>query len=202
VGRYYPVEKLVEIVLRDVPYYLPSAGGVTLTGGECTMYPDYLESLLILLKSHHVHVVLETAGCFDYEVFRQQVLPYVDLVYFDVKFADPVLHQQHTGSPNGPILHNLARLLKEPGVAVQARVPLVPGVTATDDNLREIARLLREMGAKEASLLPYNPLGLEMWAKLGKRRPALSPSFMPAHREEALGASFKALLQATATPAD
>jgi pyruvate formate lyase activating enzyme len=195
VGRHYPVEKLVEIVLRDTPFYRHSGGGVTLTGGECTMYPDYLESLLNSLKKHHIHVVLETAGCFDYEVFRQQVLPYVDLVYFDVKFADPTLHEQHTGYRNDRILRNLARLLKERTVVVQPRVPLVPGATATDGNLRAIARLLREMGAKEVSLLPYNPLGQEMWSKLGKHRPDLPASFMPIHEEETVCASFKALLQ-------
>lgn len=197
IGAYWPVEQLAEFLERDAPFYRHSGGGVTVTGGECTMYPDYLESLLGLLKKQRVHVALETAGCFDYESFRRQILPYLDLVYFDLKFADPTLHVEHTGYPNDRIVRNLAQLLREPAVSVQPRVPLVPGVTATDENLRRIAGLLRELGAKEVSLLPYNPLGLGMWSKLGKPRPVLSSSFMPIHEEEAVFGRFKTLLQVT-----
>ncbi len=197
IGVYWPVEELAELLLRDVPFYRHSGGGVTLSGGECTMYPDYVEHLLKLLKEHHIHVTLETAGCFDYETFRERILPYADFIYFDVKFADPVLHLKHTGYGNDRIVRNLARLLTERKVTVQPRVPVVPGVTATDENLRSIGRLLREVGAEKASLLPYNPLGMEMWVKLGKRPPLLPSGFMAIQDEETAFARFKTLLQAT-----
>ncbi len=195
IGAYWPAEKLVELLLRDAPFYRHSGGGVTLSGGECTMYPDYLQHLLELLKGHHIHVVLETAGWFDYEVFRERILPYVDLIYFDVKFADPLLHLEHTGYPNDRIVHNLERLLTEPNVEVQPRVPLVPGMTATDENLRSIGRLLREVGAETASFLPYNPLAVDMWGKLGKRQPLLPSSFMPIEEEKVTFTRFRTLLQ-------
>ena len=178
VGVYWPVDKLAEFLLRDAPFFHHSGGGVTLSGGDCTLYPDYLEQLLKLLRVHHIHIVLETAGHFDYQVFRERVLPYIDLIYFDVKFADPRLHRKHTGRVNGRIVENLKRLLAEDNVAVLPRVPLVPGVTATDENLRSIARLLREVGADEVSLLPYNPLGIDTWGKLGKTRPPLPSRLM------------------------
>jgi pyruvate formate lyase activating enzyme len=202
IGSYYPVEALLEIVLRDLPFYRHSGGGVTLTGGECTMYPDYVESWLRLVKRNQVHVVLETAGCFEYEAFSGQILPYVDLVYFDLKLADPVLHQQQTGCSNGRILRNLEQLLNERRAAIHVRVPLVPGVTATDENLRAIARLLKEMGAEQASLVPYNPLGLGMWRKLGKRQSLLPLGFMSAAQEQLVCQTFGTLLQATAAHSD
>jgi pyruvate formate lyase activating enzyme len=194
-GAHYPVEALAEILLRDLPFYRHSGGGITLTGGECTMYADYLESLLRLVKEHQVHVALETAGCFDYDIFREQIFPYVDLVYFDVKFADPALHQQYVGCSNRRILRNLARLLRQETIAVHPRIPLVPGLTATEENLRAIARLLKQMGAKEASLVPYNPLGLGTWVKLGKARPCLPESFMPGDEEKAICASFRRIVE-------
>jgi hypothetical protein len=86
-------------------------------------------------------------------------------------------------------------------VAVYPRVPLVPGVSATGENLRMIARLLREIGAGGASLLPHNPLGLEMWNRLGKTQPPLSPGFVPARDEELVCETFRTLLQATETHA-
>lgn len=198
IGSYYRVEALAEIVLRDLPFYRHSGGGITLTGGECTLYPDYLEALLKLVKKNQVHVVLETAGCFDYEALSRRILPYVDLVYFDLKFADPVLHQQQTGCSNGRILRNLEQLLKERAAAIHVRVPLVPGLTATDQNLRAIARVLKEKGAEWTSLVPYNPLGLGMWSKLGKQQPLLPTGFMSASEEQRACETFSTLLQGAA----
>jgi pyruvate formate lyase activating enzyme len=100
IGRYYPVEELMEIVLRDQPFYRHSNGGVTFSGGECTLYPKYLESLLKKLKAKQIHLALETCGYFKYDVFRQRILPYVDLIYFDIKIADPDIHQKYTGKTN------------------------------------------------------------------------------------------------------
>ena len=63
---------LVQILLQDISFYRHSNGGVTLSGGECTMYPDYLEALLKQLKANNIHTALETAGYFEYEVFSKR----------------------------------------------------------------------------------------------------------------------------------
>ncbi len=195
IGCYYPVESLTEILLRDLTFYRHSSGGVTLSGGECTLFPDYLERLLWQLKAKEVHITIETSGHFDYGAFRRQILPYVDLVYFDVKIANRQAHREHLGLPNDRILDNLRRLLKEPGVAVQPRVPIVPGITATGDNLSEIVAVLYEAGASNVSLLPYNPLGLEMLGKLGRSRPALPAQFMKPAEESEIREMFKMILE-------
>ena len=70
----YGIDTLVELLLRDLPFYRHSQGAV-LSGGECTLYPDYLESLLQRLKAHGIHLVLETCGYFRFEVFGRGIFP-------------------------------------------------------------------------------------------------------------------------------
>jgi len=153
-GAYYPAETLTEILLRDLPFYRHSGGGVTLSGGEATCYPDYLEGVLKRLKARGIHVVLETSGYFDYESFGQRILPYIDFIYYDVKIADPEVHRKYTGKTNRRILDNLCRLLRERGIEVHPRVPLIPGITTTRESLSAIVDLLCEAGAEDVSLLP------------------------------------------------
>jgi pyruvate formate lyase activating enzyme len=195
IGRYYPVEELVEIVLRDQPFYRHSNGGVTFSGGECTLYPKYLESLLKKLKAKQIHLALETCGYFKYDVFRQRILPYVDLIYFDIKIADPDIHQKYTGKANRKILENLRRLLHEKPSIVHPRIPLIPGVTTTRENLSAIVAFLCEAEAENVSLLPYNPLGIEMAEQLGRHRPALPEAFMTAGEERAIHAMFRNVIE-------
>jgi pyruvate formate lyase activating enzyme len=195
IGRTYAVEDLLEVLLRDLPFYRHSGGGVTLAGGECTLYPDYLQLLLKALKAENTHVVLETSGYFDYRSFEEKILPHVDLLYYDVKIADPDLHKKHLGRTNTRILRNLFRLLQERPTEIHPRVPIVPGITATMENLSAIVDLLCAAGAEKVTLLPYNPLGFEMASSLGKPRPALPASFMKPDEERDVFAMFSALIE-------
>jgi len=195
IGAHYPVEDLTELLLRDLPFYRHSGGGVTLSGGECTLYPDYLERLLKPLKKRGVHLTLETSGYFDYQPFRQKILPYIDLIYYDIKIADPELHKRYIGKTNRRILNNLYRLLQEKGVEVHPRVPLIPGITATQENLSAIVDLLCEAGAENVSLLPYNPMGIEMAVSLGRPKPPLQQGFMRHDEEREIYAMFETILE-------
>jgi pyruvate formate lyase activating enzyme len=179
VGTGYSVPELVEILLADLPFYESSGGGVTLSGGECTLFPDYLEELLKALKSKNLHVAIETSGYFHYDTFRSQILPHVDLIFADIKLGDPEAHKHFTGKSNRLILSNAKRLIENGKAPVKFRVPLIPNVTATAWNLIQIAAFLKTMKIKKASLLPYNPLGLEKWERIGKPAPDLPQTFMP-----------------------
>lgn len=191
IGSYYPAEFLIEILMRDIAFYRHSGGGVTLSGGECTLYPDYLEALLKPLKARGVHVVLETSGYFDYDAFKQKILPYIDLIYYDIKFANTSAHIQYTGKPNQRILENFRLLLREEGVEVHPRIPLVPGITSTEENLSGIVDFLCEAGGESVSLLPYNPMWIEMAVSLGRPRPPLPEGFMKPDEERDVYAMFK-----------
>ncbi|OHB89161.1 MAG: hypothetical protein A3D89_05935 [Planctomycetes bacterium RIFCSPHIGHO2_02_FULL_52_58] len=195
IGSYYSVESLTEILLRDLPFYRHSGGGVTLSGGECTIYPDYLETLLKSLKASGIHVVLETSGYFDYDVFKQKMLPYIDLIYYDIKIANMEAHRRYIGKPNQKILENFRRLLREKGVKVHPRTPLVPGITATKENLSAIVDFLCDAGADNVSLLPYNPMGIEMAVNLGRPRPPLPMGFMKPDEEREVYDMFKTIIE-------
>jgi pyruvate formate lyase activating enzyme len=184
IGRYWPVEGLVELVLRDEAFYRHSGGGVTFSGGECTMFPGYLHDVLRRLKARHVHVAIETSGAFDYDVFAEKLLPYLDMVLFDLKLTDRTASLRFLGQPSERIFENLRRLLRETAVEVRPRIPLVPGITDGEENLEAIAEILRQLGAGEVQLLSYNPLGLTMYPQLGRPVPSLPSSFVEPQREQ------------------
>ncbi|MHC4252181.1 MAG: glycyl-radical enzyme activating protein [Planctomycetota bacterium] len=195
IGTYRPPGELAAELLRDRAYYRHSGGGVTLSGGECTMYPAYLERLLRKLKQEGVHVALETCGSFDYEVFERKLLPHLDLVYYDIKIVDGDDHRRHTGKGNEAVLGNFRRLVSSGAVEVHPRVPLVPGVTATRENLAAVADFLCGAGADGVSLVPYNPMGADMYECLGRASPPLPASFMKREEEEAIHSMFRAVLR-------
>ncbi len=183
VGKYWPVDRLVELLLRDMAFYRHSGGGVTLSGGECTLFPDYVETLLQRLRENGVHVALETCGYFRFEEFARKILPYLDLILFDLKLMDPGESLHYLGQPNSTILANFRTLLAQGRVAVWPRVPLIPGVTDTAANLARIVSFLSEVGASQVSVLPYNPLGLATYAALGRPAPQLPASFTKPEQE-------------------
>jgi pyruvate formate lyase activating enzyme len=165
VGRYWEIDELLPHLLRDLPFYRNSGGGVTLSGGEATMFPRYVEELLRRLKEAGAHTLVETCGLFNLATFRDRLLPRLDQVYYDVKFVDSDLHERYTGRPNRVILQNLEALTKLAPGRVLPRVPLIPGLTADLDNLRAIGAFLQRLGFTEARLLSYNP-----WAQKAERR--------------------------------
>ncbi len=170
VGRFYEIDELVNLVLRDRVYYQSSGGGVTLSGGEPALYADYGSQLLQRLKSHGIHTAIETSGFFEWSQFSAGMLGWLDLVLYDVKLADPELHLKHTGKRNDIILENLARLVQARPNDVVPRVPLIPAITTLPSNLREISAILREMGVQRCWPLPYNPLGFSKREAIGKPR--------------------------------
>ena len=156
-GRPYQPDELLELLLRDRQFYASSGGGVTFSGGEPTLWPDYVGEVLQALKAEGVRTAIQTCGFFDYDRFARQLLPYLDLIMFDLKCIDADRHWAYTGQDNTLILDNFRRLTRDAGERVLPRVPLVPGMTATADNLLAIAAFLAGQGCERCDLLPYNP---------------------------------------------
>ena len=187
VGKVYAVDDLVEIILQDKIYYESSSGGVTFSGGEPTLYMDYIREVCRRLKDEGVHTALQTCGYFDYERFRELLLPYIDLIYFDIKIFDDEEHKRFTGKSNRIILENFQRLIHEElreDVRVLPRVPLVEGITATEDNLSQIASFFHQHNIRECEFLPYNPSGIDKWERLGKPGPEGIPEKAMSFQEQ------------------
>jgi pyruvate formate lyase activating enzyme len=171
-GREYSREELLELLLRDRHFYTASGGGVTFSGGEPTLCMEYLGNALEELQAIGVHTAIQTCGLFAYERFARRVLPFVDLIMFDLKFIDPAKHKQYTGRDNALILENFQRLTEEASSRLLPRVPLVPGVTATPGNLLNIASFLAGQGHARCDLLSYNPAGTEKRRAIGMDLPS------------------------------
>lgn len=171
IGEAYPLAALLEALLRDRCFFETSGGGVTFSGGEPTLFMEYLGSALRALKSAGLHTAIETCGMFDYRAFARQILPFVDLIMFDIKLIDSAEHRRYTGRDNRIILENFRRLTRDAGARVLPRVPLVPAVTVTPGNLSAIATLLADLGCRRCDLLPYIPAGIAKRRVIGMALP-------------------------------
>ncbi len=167
-GRYYSHAELLEVLLKDQRFFLHSGGGITFSGGEPTLYPDYLNSILVELKGRGVHVALQTCGEFDWQSFESELLPFVDLIYFDLKSMDAEWHRQWTGRTNQRILANFAKLNSVSPGKVICSIPLINQLTAIEENLSAIARYLGAGPVNAYQLRPYHPGGHFKATALGK----------------------------------
>ncbi|MFC1963735.1 glycyl-radical enzyme activating protein [Chloroflexota bacterium] len=158
----YGMEKSVKEVLheikRDRKYYLNSGGGVTASGGEPLVQSAFLMELFETCKHRDIHTTLDTSGCIDPETLKQ-VLQHTDLVLYDLKNMDPHTHMTTTGVSNDLILDN-ARIICSTGVPVIFRVPVIPGVNDSEENMQACAEFAISLEVKQIDLLPYHKLGL------------------------------------------
>lgn len=176
IGREYSVVEIVETVARDRPFFADSGGGVTLSGGEPTMFVGFSAKLAEALRDKGIPVLLETCGLFNFDSFAKLLYPHLDLIYFDLKIIDEQAHRRYCGASNETILRNLvslSRLKGEGGIDFLPRIPLVPGLTDGEENLAAIAGFLRSNDIRRVALLPYNPLWGPKSAKVGRGAPAI-----------------------------
>jgi pyruvate formate lyase activating enzyme len=154
-GHLVTAPDIVAKASRMRPFFEHSGGGVTLTGGEVTCQVDFAEAVLRGCREQRIHTAIETNGACAWKQLAR-LLPRCDLVLYDIKLMDEDEHLKWTGGPNEVILENARRLAKYE-VSTQVRVPLIPGITDTDNNLRRVFSFMREVGLDSVSLLPYNP---------------------------------------------
>ena len=166
-GKEYTADELVQEIIKDKPFYETSGGGVTFSGGECMLQIDFLFELLQKCKSEGIHTAVDTAGHIPYLNF-EKILPYTDLFLYDVKCFDSNKHKKYTGVGNELILKNLEQLLKI-GKPLWVRIPIIPSVNDTEDEIRSILSFINTHGkAERVELLPYHALGEHKYAAIGK----------------------------------
>ena len=168
-------------VLKDRDFFEDSGGGITLSGGEPVMQSGFLTSFLPLVSNEHVHITMETCGLWSWEDM-EGLLPYLDLLYFDLKLMDPGLYQRYTGSPHGPILRNFERL-SQSFSHLEARMPIVPSINDDIQNIQATARFLEKNHKDRIHLLRYHPMGE---AKLIRIETRLRPLNLKGDASEAL----------------
>ncbi|MBQ9131439.1 MAG: glycyl-radical enzyme activating protein [Clostridia bacterium] len=173
-GREYTAQEVLSTILKDKTFYENSRGGVTFSGGECMLQIDFLEELLKKCKENGIHTAVDTAGHVPYRQF-ERILPYTDLLLYDVKCFDDDKHRHYTGVGNELILENLKKLLKTEK-PVWIRIPVIPGVNDTAEEMERINAFLDSCGAPErVELLPYHAMGEHKYAALHQGAQHFSP---------------------------
>lgn len=192
VGSMLSVDDILAGVMKDKPFFDTSGGGVTFSGGEPTLSMDFLSELASKIRKQGIHILIETCGLFDFQMFCEKIHPHVDTIYMDIKLMNNQDHLRYCGVENTRILNNfrkLSRLYADSGKELLPRIPLIPGITDTESNLSEAALFLLDCGAERVSLLPYHPLWQEKNRTIGidaiHENQNNMASFLPQERMEA-----------------
>ena len=180
-GREMTAREAADLLLRDKPFY-GSGGGVTLSGGEVLAQPDFAAEVLRLCREGGADTAIESCLHAPRQVV-EQMLPLVDHFLVDIKYLDPEQHRAVLGVPNGQILENF-RLLVDAGADVLVRTPLIPGYTATEENIGAIARYLVSVDPEiPYELLNFNPLCRSKYAALERPYPVEGAALTAAELE-------------------
>jgi pyruvate formate lyase activating enzyme len=169
-GDYRSVGELIEIIERERPFYEQSGGGVTFSGGEPLLYPDFLVELLDLCGVRKIHRAIDTSGFVPTETLLR-VADHADLFLYDLKMIDRDKHRRFVGVDNRLILDNLTALA-ETGATIQLRIPLIGGVNDDDVSLEAAAAFVAALAGsrKQVNLLPFHDVSRGKDLKLGKPR--------------------------------
>ena len=162
-------DDIFKIVAKDAEFYRASGGGVTLSGGECLLQPEFAAELLCKCSSAGIHTAVDTSGEVPWSNI-QAVLEYTDLFLYDIKCVTPELHLRHIGVSNERIIDNYLRLLSI-GADVIVRVPMICEFNANDSEFNKIADFLRAHRPRMVELLPYHALGENKYRALSLGSP-------------------------------
>lgn len=163
-GRTVSAEQLAAELLKNADFLAMTGGGITFSGGEPLLQSEFLCAATERLPG--VHLALQTSGYAEPEIYRQAIDKF-DYIMQDIKLAKEAEHLQYTGVSNEKILKNIA-YLKRSGKKFVFRIPLIPGITDTAENLKACAEIA---GEQPVELLRYNPLAGAKYEMLGMQYP-------------------------------
>lgn len=166
-GRTASVDEVMAEVAKDAIFYDESGGGVTFSGGEPLMQPDFLAALLERCKAREYRTAVETSGYGKLNDLLR-VSDLVDLFLYDVKLMDEAAHRTYTGVSNRFILGNLRELSRQ-HANIHVRIPVIPGVNDSPANLAATGRFVADLpGVREIHLLPYHTAGAQKYRRLAR----------------------------------
>ncbi len=161
-GREWESENLASQLLKNAEFLSLTGGGITISGGEPLMQPDFVIDLAERLST--VHKAIQTSGYAPEEAYKR-VISKFDYIMQDIKLVDNELHKKYTGVSNEIILRNI-KWLKKSGKEHIFRMPLIPGITDTDENKSAAIELV---GENNIEFLDYNPLAGAKYEMLGMK---------------------------------
>ena len=169
-GKKMDAKEVIKEVMKDMPYYDSSNGGITISGGEPTLQFEFTLELLKRAKEQGIHTCIETSGMAPIGKIKELV-KYTDLFLFDIKETDTLKHKKFTGTGNEIILQNLDYIYST-GTEIILRCPFIPGLNDGGEEIRGIVELLNKYpNIKSAEILPYHDLGKSKWRELDRSEP-------------------------------
>lgn len=174
IGEKKSVDEVFEEIKKDIHYYITSGGGVTFSGGECLLYPDFVVALAKKCRAEGIHTTVESAFCVPWENI-ESVLQTIDMFYIDLKIADPQKHKKYTGKDNRLILDNLQRISQTEKTVV-LRIPIIPHVNDSDEDITQFGEVIAEFGKaiQSVELLKYNYLAQSKYDLIGEKYTAFA----------------------------
>jgi pyruvate formate lyase activating enzyme len=168
-GQEVTVDQVLDEVEQDSSFYRQSGGGITLSGGECQLQPDFSAALLEGAHARGINTAIETAFNVPW-AFVEKVLPHVDVVLHDHKVTDPERHKKWTGVSNQRILENMKRAYETfPDKSFIARTPVIPGVNDDEEHIRAVLAFIKPYkNVIDYELLPYMRFGESKYGFLGR----------------------------------
>lgn len=171
IGRDVTVKEVMDVVKRDMPYYGYSDGGLTLSGGESLLQPEFAAALLKASKEMGINTAMESMGYAKFEVIMK-ILPYLDTYLMDIKHMNPAKHREFTGKENTLMVENARKIAESRMCELIIRVPVIPGFNDTEKEILEIAAYADTLpGVGKIHLLPYHKYGQGKYEGLGRPYP-------------------------------
>ncbi|MCX7912559.1 MAG: glycyl-radical enzyme activating protein [Dehalococcoidales bacterium] len=190
-GKAMAAGEVFASISQDKMFYDASGGGLTVSGGEPLLQPEFVRDLFAMCRDVGIHTCIETAGHVPAAAL-QKVLSLTDYVLYDLKHMDDEKHKVYTGKHNALILDN-ARAVAASGVEVLFRMPLIPGINDDVENIRSTAWFLHSLGKRflRIELMPYHRLGTGKYESLGRAYPLADLALPPAGHIEAAKSMFE-----------
>lgn len=164
-GSEFSPRELFEKIRRYKPYFDRSGGGLTCSGGEPLLQPKFLLELLKLCKNAGMHTAIDTSG--HGLGMYEEILEYTDLVILDMKHSDTVSYRNLTQGSMYKML-DFSKVLKASDSKVWIRSVIVPGITDTNEHIKNVEAFASEFPRLEkVEFLPYHKLGVEKYKNLG-----------------------------------
>lgn len=171
VGRDVTVGEVMETVKRDMPYYERSGGGLTLSGGESLLQPEFSGALLHAAKDMGLNTAMESMGFAPFETINK-ILPYLDTYLYDIKHMNPMKHKEFCGRENTLMIENAMKIAESRQTYLVIRVPVIPGFNDTKEEIQAIAKYAASLpGVDRIHLLPYHNFGRGKYEGLGRPYP-------------------------------
>lgn len=165
-GYRITASETAKIMLEDKPFYDSSGGGVTFSGGEPLLQPEFVYETSKLLKNHDINIIVDTALNVDYNVI-EKLNPFVDCYFTDLKGIDYNECYKHTGADLELVISNMKRLINAEKEVV-VRIPVIPNYSDSVEYMRKASQIVKDIGAKSVNLIPFHNYGGSKYTALGK----------------------------------